>query len=59
MTAKTTNETKREAYLITPLGVVAGDVGLDHEAGDRAPHSLKRTVARLFGPIRRAGRKKR
>ena len=59
MNIKVTKEPRGETNVSTQLGVVAGDTGLDHEAGDRVPRSLKLTVGRLLGPVRRASREKR
>ncbi|MGC9220266.1 MAG: hypothetical protein ACP5H2_02785 [Solirubrobacteraceae bacterium] len=58
MTTKITQETKGEAHVRSPVGVVARDMGLDHDAGDLALHPVGRAVGRMLRLVRRAGRKK-
>lgn len=58
MNTKTTGEPKDTGHYKVPAGVVAGDIGLDHEAGDQAQHPIKQTMGKLFGRVQRATRKK-
>jgi len=49
MTTKFTQGIKGEALVKVMVGVLADDVGLDHEAGHHAARLARRTTARLIG----------
>ncbi len=57
MTTKRTEETKGQGKV--RLGVLAEDIGLNHEAGPgRTQYSIKRAIGQLFDRAQRATRRK-
>ena len=59
MTTKSTEETKAQGNVKVPVGVVAEDMGLNHEVGPGgAQHSVRRSIGKLFDRVQGASWKR-